>query len=144
MAPCLLLVEHQMFCLFFTYPCTDEYKAVADEFSKHHFPRGIANPDAAERRYWSIVEEDAGNVTVLYGSELDSGSINLQKCPLGKCVNGQSQTEDRVQPEIRYSAKWTLPDLYQLPQSLLKNAGQIPGVTCPWVYVVCYEYSDIC
>eukprot|EP00698_Gefionella_okellyi_P013409 TRINITY_DN366_c0_g2_i1.p1 TRINITY_DN366_c0_g2~~TRINITY_DN366_c0_g2_i1.p1 ORF type:complete len:752 (-),score=168.40 TRINITY_DN366_c0_g2_i1:27-2282(-) len=168
----------------------DEFRAVADEFSRCHFPRGPPNPDAAERKYWSIVEADTGNVTVLYGSELDGSAVGVDHCPVKPVVKCESSdavptstvsavpsagpadsvkqeplaaedvtvstnassadapaeadvkpdgspTKPRVpcKPMSEYSASWSLPTLHRAPGSLLKDAGHVPGVTVPWVYV---------
>ncbi|KAK1289188.1 putative lysine-specific demethylase JMJ14 [Acorus calamus] len=119
-----------------------------DERAKRRWFGGKPTRAQVEKRFWEIVEGSAGEVEVMYGSDLDTSV----------CGSGFPRSGDlvpsTVDPEVwrEYaSSSWNLNNLPKLEGSMLRAVrDNIKGVMVPWLYVgmlfssFCWHFEDHC
>ncbi|KAK1265891.1 putative lysine-specific demethylase JMJ14 [Acorus gramineus] len=119
-----------------------------DERAKRRWFGGKPTRTQVEKRFWEIVEGSAGEVEVMYGSDLDTSV----------CGSGFPRSGDlvpsTVDPEVwrEYaSSSWNLNNLPKLEGSMLRAVmDNIKGVMVPWLYVgmlfssFCWHFEDHC
>ncbi|KAI4966199.1 hypothetical protein ZWY2020_042045 [Hordeum vulgare] len=101
-----------------------------------------------EKLFWEIVEGKAGELEVMYGSDMDTSKYGSGFPRLGDPV------PPSVDPEIwqKYcSSPWNLNNFPNLPGSVLRTVqDKIPGVMVPWLYMgmlfssFCWHVEDHC
>nr|BAK04764.1 predicted protein [Hordeum vulgare subsp. vulgare] len=101
-----------------------------------------------EKLFWEIVEGKAGELEVMYGSDMDTSKYGSGFPRLGDPVLPS------VDPEIwqKYcSSPWNLNNFPNLPGSVLRTVqDKIPGVMVPWLYMgmlfssFCWHVEDHC
>ncbi|KAE8769237.1 lysine-specific demethylase 5B [Hordeum vulgare] len=101
-----------------------------------------------EKLFWEIVEGKAGELEVMYGSDMDTSKYGSGFPRLGDPVPPSAD------PEIwqKYcSSPWNLNNFPNLPGSVLRTVqDKIPGVMVPWLYMgmlfssFCWHVEDHC
>ncbi|XP_072993424.1 lysine-specific demethylase JMJ17 [Typha latifolia] len=101
-----------------------------------------------EKQFWEIVEGRAGEVEVMYGSDLDTSVFGSGFPHLDKSV--PSSVDSKVWREY-CDSPWNLNNLPKLPGSMLRAVKEnIAGVMVPWLYVgmlfssFCWHVEDHC
>ncbi|XP_055961578.1 lysine-specific demethylase JMJ17 isoform X3 [Mercurialis annua] len=126
----------------------EAFRRVADRARRKWFGTGSASRVQLEKKFWEIVEGSAGEVEVMYGSDLDT-SIYGSGFPR---VNDQrpESVEAKVWDEY-CGSKWNLNNLPKLKGSMLQAVhNNITGVMVPWLYVgmlfssFCWHFEDHC
>ncbi|PSS04169.1 Lysine-specific demethylase [Actinidia chinensis var. chinensis] len=101
-----------------------------------------------EKKFWEIVEGSAGEVEIMYGSDLDT-SVYGSGFPR---INDQRPASIEVEKWDEYCASpWNLNNLPKLRGSMLRAVHHgIAGVMVPWLYVgmlfssFCWHFEDHC
>jgi histone demethylase JARID1 len=110
-------------------------------------PRRPSNVQV-ERQFWEIVEGRAGELEVMYGSDMDTSVYG----------SGFPRLGDHVPPLVdldiwqKYcSSPWNLNNFPNLPGSVLQTVqDKIAGVMVPWLYIgmlfssFCWHVEDHC
>ncbi|XP_048230426.1 lysine-specific demethylase 5B isoform X3 [Ricinus communis] len=126
----------------------EAFRRVADRAKRKWFGPGSASRVQMEKKFWEIVEGSAGEVEVMYGSDLDT-SIYGSGFPR---LNDQrpESVEAKVWDEYCGSL-WNLNNLPKLKGSMLQAVhNNITGVMVPWLYVgmlfssFCWHFEDHC
>ncbi|KAK8342073.1 hypothetical protein V6Z12_A08G206800 [Gossypium hirsutum] len=126
----------------------EAFRRLADRANKKWFGSGCASRVQIEKKFWEIVEGLAGDVEVLYGSDLDT-SVHGSGFPR---VN--DQRPESVEPKAwdEYcKSPWNLNNLPKLKGSMLRAVHHnITGVMVPWLYIgmlfsaFCWHFEDHC
>ncbi|KAJ9173612.1 hypothetical protein P3X46_016729 [Hevea brasiliensis] len=126
----------------------EAFRRVAERAKRKWFGSGSASRVQMEKKFWEIVEGSAGEVEVMYGSDLDT-SIYGSGFPR---VNDQrpESVEAKVWDEYCVSP-WNLNNLPKLKGSMLQAVHHnITGVMVPWLYIgmlfssFCWHFEDHC
>ncbi|XVF10610.1 hypothetical protein REPUB_Repub07fG0197400 [Reevesia pubescens] len=129
--------------------CTLEaFRRSADRAKKKWFGSGCASRVQIEKKFWEIVEGSAGEVEVMYGSDLDT-SVYGSGFPR---VNDQRPESIELKAWDEYCrSPWNLNNLPKLKGSMLRAVHHnITGVMVPWLYVgmlfsaFCWHFEDHC
>ncbi|XP_077241841.1 transcription factor jumonji (jmjC) domain-containing protein [Tasmannia lanceolata] len=124
------------------------FRRLADRAKRKWFGMTPASRSQIEKQFWEIVEGLAGEVEVMYGSDLDTSLYG----------SGFPRSDDplpsSIDPDVwkKYSASpWNLNNLPKLQGSMLRTVhDNIAGVMVPWLYVgmlfssFCWHYEDHC
>ncbi|KAK3134650.1 hypothetical protein QOZ80_6AG0551750 [Eleusine coracana subsp. coracana] len=101
-----------------------------------------------EKQFWEIVEGRAGEVEVMYGSDLDT-SIYGSGFP--RPSDQTPSSVDLVTWQKYCSSPWNLNNFPNLPGSVLRTVqDKIAGVMVPWLYIgmlfssFCWHVEDHC
>ncbi|KAA3468944.1 lysine-specific demethylase 5B isoform X2 [Gossypium australe] len=126
----------------------EAFRRLADRANKKWFGSGCASRVQIEKKFWEIVEGLAGDVEVMYGSDLDT-SVHGSGFPR---VN--DQRPESVEPKAwdEYcKSPWNLNNLPKLKGSMLRAVHHnITGVMVPWLYIgmlfsaFCWHFEDHC
>ncbi|CAN1778041.1 Lysine-specific demethylase JMJ17 [Linum perenne] len=126
----------------------EAFRRVADRAKRKWFGSEFASRSQIETKFWEIVEGLAGEVEVMYGSDLDTSVYGSGFPRLN------DQRPESVDPESwdEYCASpWNLNNLPKLKGSMLQAVHQnITGVMVPWLYVgmlfsaFCWHFEDHC
>ncbi|XP_012086902.1 lysine-specific demethylase 5B isoform X2 [Jatropha curcas] len=126
----------------------EAFRRLADRAKRKWFGSGSASRVQMEKKFWEIVEGSAGEVEVMYGSDLDT-SIYGSGFPR---VN--DQRPESIEPKLwdEYcSSPWNLNNLPKLKGSMLQAVHHnITGVMVPWLYIgmlfssFCWHFEDHC
>uniref|UniRef100_A0A5B7BX15 Putative lysine-specific demethylase 5B isoform X4 n=1 Tax=Davidia involucrata TaxID=16924 RepID=A0A5B7BX15_DAVIN len=126
----------------------EAFRRVADRAKRKWFGSSSASRVQLEKKFWEIVEGLAGEVEVMYGSDLDT-SIYGSGFPR---VNDQRPPLVEVEVWDEYCASpWNLNNLPKLQGSMLRAVHHgIAGVMVPWLYIgmlfssFCWHFEDHC
>uniref|UniRef100_A0A2C9WI55 [Histone H3]-trimethyl-L-lysine(4) demethylase n=1 Tax=Manihot esculenta TaxID=3983 RepID=A0A2C9WI55_MANES len=126
----------------------EAFRRVAERAKRKWFGSGLASRVQMEKKFWEIVEGSAGEVEVMYGSDLDT-SIYGSGFPRIK-----DQRPESVEAKVwdKYcGSPWNLNNLPKLKGSMLQAVHHnITGVMVPWLYVgmlfssFCWHFEDHC
>ena len=126
----------------------ESFRRVADRAKKKWFRSGSASRVQMEKKFWEIVEGAAGNVEVMYGSDLDT-SIYGSGFPR-VCDHRPESVDANVWNEY-CNSPWNLNNLPKLKGSILRMVHHnITGVMVPWLYLgmlfsaFCWHFEDHC
>ncbi|XVE57876.1 hypothetical protein DITRI_Ditri04bG0125600 [Diplodiscus trichospermus] len=126
----------------------DGFRRLADRAKKKWFGTACASRVQIEKKFWEIVEGSAGEVEVMYGSDLDT-SVYGSGFPR---VNDQRPESVELKKWDEYCrSPWNLNNLPKLKGSMLRAVHHnITGVMVPWLYVgmlfsaFCWHFEDHC
>ncbi|XWS49936.1 hypothetical protein CRYUN_Cryun12cG0045500 [Craigia yunnanensis] len=126
----------------------EAFRRLADRAKKKWFGSGCASRVQIEKKFWEIVEGSAGEVEVMYGSDLDT-SVYGSGFPR---VNDQGPESVELKAWDEYCrSPWNLNNLPKLKGSMLRAVHHnITGVMVPWLYVgmlfsaFCWHFEDHC
>lgn len=139
---CFGFVQRRKTCLLDTFQRFDE------RVRRRWF--GQRNPSRVqvEKQFWEIVEGKAGELEVMYGSDMDTSLYGSGFPRLGDLV------PPSVDPELwqKYcKSPWNLNNFPNLPGSVLRTVqDKIAGVMVPWLYIgmlfssFCWHVEDHC
>lgn len=124
------------------------FRRVAERAKKKWFGSTPTSRVQLEKKFWKIVEGLAGEVEVMYGSDLDT-SVYGSGFPR---ANDQRPASIEVEKWEEYCASpWNLNNLPKLRGSMLRTVhNSIAGVMVPWLYVgmlfssFCWHFEDHC
>ncbi|KAH9719670.1 transcription factor jumonji (JmjC) domain-containing protein [Citrus sinensis] len=132
----------------------ESFRRVADRAKKKRFRSGSASRVQMEKKFWEIVEGAAGNVEVMYGSDLDT-SIYGSGFPR-VCDHRPESVDANVWNEY-CNSPWNLNNLPKLKGSILRMVHHnITGVewnfnfsfSCTsggsvwWILLLCFARGD--
>ncbi|XP_010934762.1 lysine-specific demethylase JMJ17 [Elaeis guineensis] len=126
----------------------ETFRRMDDRTRRKWFGQTNASRVQIEKRFWEIVEGKAGEVEVMYGSDLDTSMYG----------SGFPRANDRIPSSVdpdawrEYVASpWNLNNFPKLPGSMLRVVHEnIAGVMVPWLYVgmlfssFCWHVEDHC
>ncbi|XVF51494.1 hypothetical protein PTKIN_Ptkin04bG0189600 [Pterospermum kingtungense] len=126
----------------------EAFRRLADRAKKKWFGSACASRVQIEKKFWEIVEGSAGEVEVMYGSDLDT-SVYGSGFPR---INDQRPESVELKAWDEYSrSPWNLNNLPKLKGSMLQAVHHnITGVMVPWLYVgmlfsaFCWHFEDHC
>ncbi|KAL6873999.1 hypothetical protein ACP4OV_014081 [Aristida adscensionis] len=125
---CFGFIDRRKTCLLETFRRFDE------RVRKRWFGQRKPSRVQVEKQFWEIVEGKAGELEVMYGSDLDTSIYGSGFPRLGDPV------PSAVEPETwkKYcSSPWNLNNFPNLPGSVLRTVrDNIAGVMVPWLYIV--------
>ncbi|AQK67467.1 transcription factor jumonji (jmjC) domain-containing protein [Zea mays] len=139
---CFGFIQRRKSCLLETFRRFD------DRVRKRWF--GQRNPSRIqiEKQFWEIVEGKAGELEVMYGSDLDTSIYGSGFPRLGDTVPSSMDLETW---QKYCSSPWNLNNFPNLPGSVLRTVkDKIPGVMVPWLYIgmlfssFCWHVEDHC
>ncbi|CAA0838763.1 transcription factor jumonji (jmjC) domain-containing protein [Striga hermonthica] len=126
----------------------EAFRRVADRVKKKWFGSSAASWEQMEKKFWEIVEGSAGEVEVMYGSDLDTSVYGSGFPREGD--QRLASVEADVWKEY-CSSPWNLNNLPRLLGSMLRAVHQnIAGVMVPWLYIgmlfssFCWHFEDHC
>ncbi|WCJ26280.1 Lysine-specific demethylase 5D [Euphorbia peplus] len=126
----------------------EAFRRVADRAKKKWFGSGSASRVQMEKKFWEIVEGSAGEVKVMYGSDLDT-SIYGSGFP--RVNDPRPESVDAKAWDEYCGSPWNLNNLPKLKGSMLRAVHHnITGVMVPWLYVgmlfssFCWHFEDHC
>ncbi|KAK6251304.1 hypothetical protein SCA6_005309 [Theobroma cacao] len=126
----------------------EAFRRLADRAKKKWFGSGSASRVQIEKKFWEIVEGSAGEVEVLYGSDLDT-SVYGSGFP--RLNDQRSDSVDLKAWDEYCRSPWNLNNLPKLKGSMLRAVHHnITGVMVPWLYVgmlfsaFCWHFEDHC
>eukprot|EP00045_Choanoeca_perplexa_P017323 m.249059 g.249059 ORF g.249059 m.249059 type:complete len:717 (-) comp17507_c0_seq1:4930-7080(-) len=96
------------------------FEKIANAFKQTWYPHQAPTSDTIETDYWNTVQGH-NRVSVLYGSDIDS------------TVYGSGFATSLDDPYSKFG--WNLNVLPGLPESVLKHASGISGISMPWLYI---------
>jgi hypothetical protein len=101
-----------------------------------------------EKQFWEIVDGKAGELEVMYGSDLDT-SIYGSGFP--HLTDSAPSSVDLATRQKYCSSPWSLNNFPNLPGSVVRTVqDKIAGVMPPWLYIVmlfssfCWHVEDHC
>ncbi|XP_057775815.1 lysine-specific demethylase JMJ17 isoform X2 [Salvia miltiorrhiza] len=126
----------------------EAFRRVADRVKKKWFGSAATSWVQVEKKFWEIVEGSAGEVEVMYGSDLDTSAYG----------SGFPRQIDQRPPSVDIDvwneycgSPWNLNNLPRLQGSMLRTVHQnIAGVMVPWLYLgmvfsaFCWHFEDHC
>lgn len=126
----------------------EAFRRVAERAKKKWFGSTPTSRVQLEKKFWKIVEGLAGEVEVMYGSDLDTSEYG-SGFPR---ANDQRPASIEVEKWEEYCASpWNLNNLPKLRGSMLRTVhNSIAGVMVPWLYVgmlfssFCWHFEDHC
>ncbi|GLU05801.1 hypothetical protein SLE2022_228800 [Rubroshorea leprosula] len=126
----------------------EAFRRVADRAKRKWFGSRPASRAQMEKKFWEIVEGSAGEVEVMYGSDLDT-SVYGSGFPR---LNDQRPESIEAKVWEEYcSNPWNLNNLPKLKGSMLRVVNHnITGVMVPWLYIgmlfsaFCWHFEDHC
>eukprot|EP00258_Populus_trichocarpa_P036652 XP_024452671.1 lysine-specific demethylase 5B isoform X1 [Populus trichocarpa] len=126
----------------------EAFRRLADRAKRRWFGSGSTSRVQMEKKFWEIVEGSAGDVEVMYGSDLDT-SVYGSGFPR---VNDQRPESVEANLWDEYcGSPWNLNNLPKLKGSMLQAVHHnITGVMVPWLYVgmlfssFCWHFEDHC
>ncbi|KAJ0048148.1 hypothetical protein Pint_15199 [Pistacia integerrima] len=126
----------------------ESFRRVADRAKRKWLGSRSASRVQLEKKFWEIVEGSAGEVEVMYGSDLDT-SVYGSGFPR---VNDPRPESVGTNVWDEYCAcPWNLNNLPKLKGSMLRTVHQnITGVMVPWLYIgmlfsaFCWHFEDHC
>ncbi|XP_020527065.1 lysine-specific demethylase 5B isoform X1 [Amborella trichopoda] len=126
----------------------ESFQRLADRTRKRWFGSSNVSHAQIEKRFWEIVEGSAGEVEVIYGSDLDTSIYGSgfprpnDVPPIGVDLNVWKEYS---------TSPWNLNNLPKLQGSVLRAVrDNIAGVMVPWLYVgmlfssFCWHVEDHC
>lgn len=126
----------------------EAFRRLADRAKRRWFGSGSTSRVQMEKKFWEIVEGSAGDVEVMYGSDLDT-SVYGSGFP-----RANDQRPESVEANLwdEYcGSPWNLNNLPKLKGSMLQAVHHnITGVMVPWLYVgmlfssFCWHFEDHC
>ncbi|KAJ6326770.1 hypothetical protein OIU78_013786 [Salix suchowensis] len=112
----------------------EAFRRLADRAKRRWFGSGSTSRVQMEKKFWEIVEGSAGDVEVMYGSDLDT-SVYGSGFP-----RANDQRPESVEANLwdEYcGSPWNLNNLPKLKGSMLQAVHHnITGVMVPWLYVI--------
>lgn len=129
--------------------CTVEvFKRLDERVRRKWFGQKDPTRLQIEKRFWEIVEGRAGEVEVMYGSDLDTSLYG----------SGFPRDGDPVPSSLKpdvwrdyCSSPWNLNNFPKLPGSMLRAVQEnVAGVMVPWLYIgmlfssFCWHVEDHC
>ena len=126
----------------------EAFRRLADRAKRKWFGSVPSSRVQLEKKFWEIVEGSAGEVEIMYGSDLDT-SVYGSGFPR---INDQRPASIEVEKWDEYCASpWNLNNLPKLQGSMLRAVHHvIAGVMVPWLYVgmlfssFCWHFEDHC
>ncbi|KAK8584321.1 hypothetical protein V6N13_109707 [Hibiscus sabdariffa] len=126
----------------------EAFRRLAERAKKKWFGSGCVSRVQIEKKFWEIVEGFAGEVEVMYGSDLDT-SVYGSGFPR---INDQRQESVELKAWDEYCrSPWNLNNLPKLKGSMLRAVHHnITGVMVPWLYIgmlfsaFCWHFEDHC
>ncbi|PSS11412.1 Lysine-specific demethylase [Actinidia chinensis var. chinensis] len=126
----------------------EAFRRLADRAKRKWFGSVPPSRVQLEKKFWEIVEGSAGEVEIMYGSDLDT-SVYGSGFPR---INDQRPASIEVEKWDEYCASpWNLNNLPKLQGSMLRAVHHgIAGVMVPWLYVgmlfssFCWHFEDHC
>lgn len=126
----------------------ETFRRMDDRTRRKWFGQTNASRVQIEKRFWEIVEGKAGEVEVMYGSDLETSvhgsGFPRANDPIPSSVDPNAWREYVASP-------WNLNNFPKLPGSMLQAVHEnIPGVMVPWLYVgmlfssFCWHVEDHC
>uniref|UniRef100_A0A0D9WUG4 [Histone H3]-trimethyl-L-lysine(4) demethylase n=1 Tax=Leersia perrieri TaxID=77586 RepID=A0A0D9WUG4_9ORYZ len=119
-----------------------------DRVRKRWFGHKSPSHAQVEKQFWEIVEGKAGELEVMYGSDLDT-SIYGSGFP--RLCDSVPSSVDPVMWHKYCSSPWNLNNFPNLPGSVLRTVrDNIAGVMVPWLYIgmlfssFCWHVEDHC
>ncbi|XP_039134068.1 uncharacterized protein LOC120271455 isoform X1 [Dioscorea cayenensis subsp. rotundata] len=119
-----------------------------DRLRRKWFGQGRPARSQVEKRFWDIVEGRAGEVEVMYGSDLDTSVYGSGFPRIGDPI---PTTVDHEAWRKYCSSPWNLNNFPKLQGSILRAVrDNIAGVMVPWLYVgmlfsaFCWHVEDHC
>lgn len=126
----------------------DAFRRLADKFKRKWFGSAKACHADIEQRFWEIVEGSAGEVDVMYGSDLDTSKYGSG---FPRAVDEIPACADRTLWEEHTASPWNLNNFPKLHGSMLRLVDDnIAGVMVPWLYIgmlfssFCWHFEDHC
>ncbi|XWS48929.1 hypothetical protein CRYUN_Cryun13aG0119400 [Craigia yunnanensis] len=126
----------------------EAFRRLADRAKKKWFGPACASRVQIEKKFWEIVEGSAGEVEVMYGSDLDT-SVYGSGFPRLNDLRPESVELKAWDKYCR--SPWNLNNLPKLKGSMLQAVHHnITGVMVPWLYVgmlfsaFCWHFEDHC
>lgn len=126
----------------------EAFRRLADKFKRKWFGSARACHAEIEQRFWEIVEGSAGEVDVMYGSDLDTSKYGSG---FPRPVDEIPACADRTLWEEHTVSPWNLNNFPKLHGSMLRLVDDnIAGVMVPWLYVgmlfssFCWHFEDHC
>ncbi|KAF0910136.1 hypothetical protein E2562_001355 [Oryza meyeriana var. granulata] len=139
---CFGFVHRRKTCLVETFRRFD------DRVRKRWFGQKSPSRVQVEKQFWEIVEGKAGELEVMYGSDLDT-SIYGSGFP--RLCDPVPSSMDPVMWQKYCSSPWNLNNFPNLPGSVLRTVrDNIAGVMVPWLYIgmlfssFCWHVEDHC
>ncbi|CAM0946835.1 unnamed protein product [Alopecurus aequalis] len=139
---CFGFVERRKTCLL------DAFRRFDERVRRRWFGQRRPSRVQVEKQFWEIVEGKAGELEVMYGSDMDTSVYGSGFPRLGDPVPSS------VDPEMwqKYcSSPWNLNNFPNLPGSVLRTVqDKIAGVMVPWLYIgmlfssFCWHVEDHC
>ena len=126
----------------------EAFRRLAEKAKRRWFGSAPSLRVQLEKKFWEIVEGSAGEVEIMYGSDLDT-SVYGSGFPR---INDQRPASIEVEKWDEYCASpWNLNNLPKLRGSMLRAVHHgIAGVMVPWLYVgmlfssSCWHFEDHC
>ncbi|KAJ1260901.1 hypothetical protein BS78_10G267700 [Paspalum vaginatum] len=139
---CFGFVHRRKSCLLDTFRRFDE------RVRKRWFGQRHPGRLQVEKQFWEIVEGKAGELEVMYGSDLDTSIYGSGFPRLGDPV---PSSVDLEMWHKYCSSPWNLNNFPNLPGSVLRTVrDKIAGVMVPWLYIgmlfssFCWHVEDHC
>ncbi|CAN6162576.1 unnamed protein product [Urochloa humidicola] len=139
---CFGFIHRRKSCLL------DTFRRFDDRVRKRWFGQRTPSRVQVEKQFWEIVEGKAGELEVMYGSDLDT-SIYGSGFP--RLSDPVPSSVDQETWRKYCSSPWNLNNFPNLPGSVLRTVrDKIAGVMVPWLYLgmlfssFCWHVEDHC
>ncbi|XP_040380778.1 lysine-specific demethylase 5C isoform X2 [Oryza brachyantha] len=126
----------------------ETFRRFDERVRKRWFGQKSPSRVQVEKQFWEIVEGKAGELEVMYGSDLDT-SIYGSGFP--RLFDPMPSSLDPVMWKKYCSSPWNLNNFPNLPGSVLRTVrDNIAGVMVPWLYIgmlfssFCWHVEDHC
>lgn len=126
----------------------EAFRRVAERAKKKWFGSSPTSRVQLEKKFWEIVEGSAGEVEVMYGSDLDT-SVYGSGFP--RATDQRPESIEVEKWEEYCASPWNLNNLPKLRGSMLQTVhNSIAGVMVPWLYIgmlfssFCWHFEDHC
>ncbi|XP_068645556.1 lysine-specific demethylase JMJ17 isoform X2 [Aristolochia californica] len=126
----------------------EAFRRLADRAKRKWFGTMSATRAQIEKKFWEIVEGSAGEVEVMYGSDLDTSIYGSGFPHIGDPLPASVEPDEWR----KYSCSpWNLNNLPKLEGSMLRAVhDNIAGIMVPWLYIgmlfssFCWHFEDHC
>ncbi|KAK1613378.1 hypothetical protein QYE76_037051 [Lolium multiflorum] len=139
---CFGFVERRKTCLL------DAFQRFDEKVKRRWFGQRRPSRVQVEKQFWEIVEGRAGELEVMYGSDMDTSVYGSGFPRLGDPV---PPSMDLEMWQKYCSSPWNLNNFPNLPNSVLRTVqDKIAGVMVPWLYIgmlfssFCWHVEDHC
>lgn len=126
----------------------ESFRRIADRAKRKWFGSGTVSRLQLEKKFWEIVGGSAGEVEVMYGSDLDT---SLHGSGFPRVIDQRPDSIDADTWQKYCNSPWNLNNLPKLRGSMLQTVHHnITGVMVPWLYVgmlfsaFCWHFEDHC